>query len=122
MKWAIFLNLIFFSRAMALSISLMFGRLGACAGSSIVAHLLYTHCESTFYLSGSTLLGNYLILFSHYELSNFKNCLFFFTVMGILAFFIPNIHKKTPKIKQKQRKERDQRYSVVSFRGSVQSL
>lgn len=45
-------------RAMALSISLMFGRLGGVAGSNVAAHLLYNHCETTFYLSGSTLLSN----------------------------------------------------------------
>lgn len=45
------------NRAMAISISLMFGRLGSVVGSNMVAFLLDDYCESTFYLSGSVLLG-----------------------------------------------------------------
>lgn len=49
------------------------------------------------------------------------------TVMAVLAFFIPNIHRRVKKSTKTvrgpaQRKERAQRFSVVSFRGSVQSL
>lgn len=45
------------NRAMALSISLMFGRLGGVAGSNTAALLLDNHCETTFYISGASLLG-----------------------------------------------------------------
>lgn len=40
-----------------MSISLMFGRLGAVAGSNFTAILLDDHCEIVFYLAGSVLLG-----------------------------------------------------------------
>lgn len=42
---------------MALSISLMFGRLGGVAGSNAAALLLDNYCEATFYISGASLLG-----------------------------------------------------------------
>lgn len=44
-------------RAMALSISLMFARLGGVIGSNTTSYLLENSCETTFYLSGSILLG-----------------------------------------------------------------
>lgn len=43
---------------MGICIALMFGRLGAVFGTNVVALLLENYCESTFYLSGSTILGN----------------------------------------------------------------
>lgn len=46
------------NRAMALSISLMFGRFGGVAGSNTAAFLLDNHCEAAFYLSGSVVTGN----------------------------------------------------------------
>lgn len=44
---------------MALSISLMFARFGGVVGSNTAALLLESNCESTFYLSGSVLIGKY---------------------------------------------------------------
>ena len=46
-------------RAMAISISMMFARFGGVMGSITAAFLLENYCESTFYLSGSILLGNH---------------------------------------------------------------
>lgn len=46
------------NRAMAVCISLMFGRLGSVVGSNTAALLLDNHCEVAFYLSGSTVIGN----------------------------------------------------------------
>lgn len=50
------------SRAMAVCISLMFGRIGSVVGSNTIARLLDNHCETAFYLSGTTLMGNKLAL------------------------------------------------------------
>lgn len=50
-------------RAMALSISLMFARLGGVIGANTAAYLLENSCETTFYLSGSILLGKYAYLY-----------------------------------------------------------
>ncbi|XP_058465632.1 synaptic vesicle glycoprotein 2B-like isoform X2 [Malaya genurostris] len=60
-------------RAMAVCISLMFGRLGSVVGANIVGVLLDTHCELSFWISGISLIG-----------------------CGILSFFIPNIYKRNP--------------------------
>lgn len=62
----------FFSRAMAVCISLMFGRLGSVFGSNLVGFLLDSHCQITFALSGVTLL-----------------------ISGVLVFFIPNIARRS---------------------------
>jgi hypothetical protein len=59
-------------RAMAMCISLMFGRLGSVFGSNLVGLLLDRFCDATFLLSGITLL-----------------------LSGILAFFIPNISRRS---------------------------
>lgn len=59
-------------RAMAMCISLMFGRLGSVFGSNLVGLLLDRYCDATFLLSGITLL-----------------------LSGILAFFIPNINRRS---------------------------
>ncbi|XP_031625525.1 synaptic vesicle glycoprotein 2B-like [Contarinia nasturtii] len=62
-------------RAMAICISLMmFGRLGGVVGTNVIASLLERNCESVFYLSGVNLI-----------------------VIGVLAFFIPNIHQRVSK-------------------------
>lgn len=45
---------------MAICISLMFARLGSVVGANVAAVLLYTHCQTLFYLSGATLIGNFL--------------------------------------------------------------
>ncbi|XP_055587481.1 synaptic vesicle glycoprotein 2B-like [Uranotaenia lowii] len=58
-------------RAMAVCISLMFGRLGSVAGANMVGFLLDTQCEVTFWISGVSLLG-----------------------CAILSFFIPGIFKR----------------------------
>lgn len=39
-------------------ILLMFGRLGGIVGANVAALLLDNHCETVFYLSGSSILGN----------------------------------------------------------------
>ncbi|XP_055618855.1 synaptic vesicle glycoprotein 2B-like [Toxorhynchites rutilus septentrionalis] len=58
-------------RAMAVSISLMFGRLGSVTGANMLGLLLDSQCQLTFGIAGSLML-----------------------VCGVIAFFIPNIHKK----------------------------
>uniref|UniRef100_A0A182P3F5 Major facilitator superfamily (MFS) profile domain-containing protein n=1 Tax=Anopheles epiroticus TaxID=199890 RepID=A0A182P3F5_9DIPT len=58
-------------RAMAVCISLMFGRLGSVVGANIVGFLLDSQCELTFWISGVSLIG-----------------------CGMLSFFIPNIYKR----------------------------
>uniref|UniRef100_A0A182INB7 Major facilitator superfamily (MFS) profile domain-containing protein n=1 Tax=Anopheles atroparvus TaxID=41427 RepID=A0A182INB7_ANOAO len=58
-------------RAMAVCISLMFGRLGSVVGANIVGVLLDTNCELTFWISGVSLIA-----------------------CGVLSFFIPNIYKR----------------------------
>lgn len=50
------------NRAMALCISLMFGRLGGIVGSNLVALLLDSHCEMAFYLAGTSLLGKLYLM------------------------------------------------------------
>lgn len=46
------------NRAMAVSISFMFGRFGGVTGTNAAALLLDNHCETTFFLSGSLQIGN----------------------------------------------------------------
>uniref|UniRef100_A0A182XF22 Major facilitator superfamily (MFS) profile domain-containing protein n=1 Tax=Anopheles quadriannulatus TaxID=34691 RepID=A0A182XF22_ANOQN len=58
-------------RAMAVCISLMFGRLGSVVGANIVGFLLDSQCELTFWISGISLI-----------------------CCGVLSFFIPNIYKR----------------------------
>lgn len=58
-------------RAMAICISLMFGRLGSVVGATMVGILLDTQCEMTFWISGISLVG-----------------------CGVLSFFIPNIYQR----------------------------
>jgi len=58
-------------RAMAVCISLMFGRLGSVFGSNLVGLLLDSYCDVTFLLSGITLLAS-----------------------GVMAVFIPNISRR----------------------------
>lgn len=45
------------SRAMAICISLMVGRFGSVVGSNITGILLESHCNFTFYIACSTLVG-----------------------------------------------------------------
>lgn len=64
---------------MAISLSLMCGRLGSIFGSNIVGVFLDNHCESTFLLSGgSLLLGCILVFFipniSYSETKNILKC------------------------------------------------
>lgn len=42
-------------------ILLMFGRLGGIVGANVAALLLDNHCETVFYLSGSSILGKILL-------------------------------------------------------------
>lgn len=50
---------------MAICLAGMFGRLGSASGGNITALLLDYHCESVFYLFGSSILGNFLMLVSN---------------------------------------------------------
>ncbi|XP_031629386.1 synaptic vesicle glycoprotein 2B-like [Contarinia nasturtii] len=78
-------------RAMAICISLMFGRLGSVVGANIAALLLDDHCETVFYLSGTTVMA-----------------------VGIFCFFVPGIHEK---VKSRMSViQNDPRLSVASFR------
>lgn len=45
-------------RAMAVSLSLMFGRLGSIVGNLMFGSLLETACPATFYALGAVLIGN----------------------------------------------------------------
>lgn len=47
----------YFSRAMAVSIIMLFGRLGSAFGTNIIAYLLDSHCQYAFYMSGISLIG-----------------------------------------------------------------
>ncbi|CAO1319776.1 unnamed protein product [Diamesa serratosioi] len=58
-------------RSLALSISLMFGRLGSLIGGNVAGLLLENYCNSSFAISGVSLL-----------------------LCGVLSFFIPNIMRK----------------------------
>ena len=58
-------------RSLAMSLSLMFGRLGSLVGANVAGYMLERFCGVTFALSGVVLL-----------------------VSGVLTFFIPNILKK----------------------------
>lgn len=58
-------------RSLAMSISLMFGRLGSLIGVNIAGSLLENHCGATFTISGGVLL-----------------------LSGVLTFVIPNIMKR----------------------------
>lgn len=58
-------------RSLAMSLSLMFGRLGSLVGGNVAGYLLEEYCETSFTLSGAVML-----------------------VCGILTFCIPHIIKK----------------------------
>jgi MFS transporter, VNT family, synaptic vesicle glycoprotein 2 len=58
-------------RSLAMSLSLMFGRLGSLVGVNVAGYLLEEFCRTTFTLSGALML-----------------------TCGILTFFIPHIMKK----------------------------
>lgn len=48
-------------RAMAISMSIMFGRMGCVGGANTIALLLDNNCETSFYLSASILFGKFLM-------------------------------------------------------------
>lgn len=104
---------------MAVSISLMFGRLGGVAGSNLTAILLDASCENAFYLPGCSLLGKYSkfmpcinsILGQIFDKIGFS-LFFHFLVCAVLAFFIPNIHQKMSKPDLQD----DRRGSITSTR------
>ncbi|XP_055304610.1 synaptic vesicle glycoprotein 2B-like [Sitodiplosis mosellana] len=77
-------------RAMAICISLMFGRLGSVFGSNLTALLLDNNCETAFYLSGVSVI-----------------------VVAVLTYFIPNIHQKADD--QKSIILNQPRLSITSF-------
>lgn len=58
-------------RALAMSVSLMFGRLASLVGGNIAGLLLEKHCSAVFIVSGTIVICS-----------------------GILTFFIPNIRKR----------------------------
>lgn len=88
---------------MAVSISLIFGRLGTVSGTNMVALLLDDHCEMVFYLSGSSLIGDirnigfFEIICKFIIIFFLKNIVFLLPVAGLLSFFIPKIHQKPNK-------------------------
>lgn len=55
LDWLLVFNFIP-NRAMAVSISLMFGRLGCVLGANVSALFIESHCELVFYLFGSSLI------------------------------------------------------------------
>lgn len=85
-------------RAMGLCVSLMFGRLGAVSGSYIVAILLNDYCESTFYLSGSSILGK-VVRFPEFSVLLFNVFLNYIPTVacGFLAFFLPKAREASSK-------------------------
>lgn len=58
-------------RSLAMSLSLMFGRLGSLVGGNVAGILLENYCSWTFTLSGGVMM-----------------------ICGVLTFFIPNIFRK----------------------------
>lgn len=102
-------------------ISLMFGRLGGVVGANVAALLLDNHCQSAFYLSESSLLGklqwNLKLCFFGEFFETHLNYISF-TVIGVLAFFIPNIHKKVSKSNEVQNCAR---LSTISYSRSMGS-
>lgn len=80
---------------MAVSISMMFGRLGSAFGTNIIAFLLDRNCQVAFYVSGISLIGEIQWLFIAIE--SFLKKLNLITVAGVMTFFIPNIHQKVSK-------------------------
>lgn len=81
---------------MAISISLMFGRIGSITGSNTAAFLLENYCMTAFYLSGAILIGNENNSEKSRKNSVFK-CASFFLAAGALTFFIPKIHERVSK-------------------------
>lgn len=83
---------------MGICIALMFGRLGAVFGTNVVALLLENYCESTFYLSGSSILGN-IVHISEFSIVIFN--VFFYpipvTACGFLAIFLPKARDASSK-------------------------
>lgn len=50
---------------MAVSMSMMFGRLGSAIGANFVAVLLDNYCEVAFYMSGISLIGNCIYVYRY---------------------------------------------------------
>lgn len=71
-------------RAMALSLSLMCGRLGAVTGSNIIGPLIYKACNFTFYVTALDHLGNWTFLIS------IEIYLIQFLVLIGIVFMIPS--------------------------------
>lgn len=117
-------------RAMAVCISLMFGRLGGVVGSFTAASLLDNNCETAFYISASTMIGMYeswsmqpfmekkspIFLWKKNLLK--KKSSFLSVACGFGAFFVKNIHQKGPRPSVKI----EPRLSVMSMRGWLVSL
>ncbi|XP_055844746.1 synaptic vesicle glycoprotein 2A-like [Episyrphus balteatus] len=60
-------------RAMALCISLMFGRLGGVFGTNMIALLLATNCEMTFNIAGTGLIVSAFLTFLIPKVKNLEN-------------------------------------------------
>lgn len=56
-------------RGMALSISLMFGRIGAMIGSNTIGPLMYTNCDYMFYIFASLHICKY----SEFDITKYLN-------------------------------------------------
>lgn len=76
-------------RAMAICIALCCGRLGSVAGSNMVAYLLQENCELTFYLCGSTLIGNVHLFVKFSSVSLLKDSIFF--LFSLISGWCTNI-------------------------------
>lgn len=77
-------------RGMALSLSLMCGRLGAVTGSNIIGPLVYKACNFTFYATALGHLGKgFQFLFATFYLNKFV------AVLSIMVFLLPSLpHQK----------------------------
>lgn len=81
---------------MAVSISLLFGRLGAVTGSNLTALLIENHCDSVFLLTAFSLIGkkNFTNELNH----NFSSIFVFFRKLHIGVFCSENTRKIIKKI------------------------
>lgn len=94
------------SRAMAICITLMMGRLGSVVGANIVGLLLDNYCQLAFSLSGACLIGMAFLILYIIE-SRLKGL---FIGCGFLALLIPNIRERA--CVQKPRGPMESRHSI----------
>lgn len=72
---------------MAVSIALMFGRLGSIVGSNLVGVILAVNCVATFYLYTCFILGKFQYLRSLKSL--LLNNINLISVCAVLSLFLP---------------------------------